>query len=83
MRLRNKKRKNGARPEPETSSNTVINHWVRVGFWFWAIADSTTVDGLASNNPDHKELLLHFWRKRPGPWEMVNEDGNNLHQLMT
>ena len=72
MRLRNKKRKNGARPEPETSSNTVINHWVRVGFWFWAIAYSTTVDG-----PDPKELRLHFQRKRPGPWEMVNEDGDN------
>ena len=40
------------------------------------IADSTTVDGLSSEDPN-PELHLHFWRKRPGSWD----DANN--QLMT
>ena len=30
MKLRNKKQKTDARPESETSSNPVINHWARL-----------------------------------------------------
>ena len=37
----------------------------------------------SSNNQDTEELHLNFRRKRPRPWEVVNEDGDNLQQLMT
>ena len=41
---------------------------------------STTVD--EDDDEPNPEFLLHFWRKRPGPWEAINGDGINLHMFM-
>ena len=56
---------------------TALNQFKKLKKVDLVIEDSTTVE--PEPNP---ELHLHFWRMRPGPWEVVNEDGNNLHQLM-
>ena len=47
-----------------------LNQFKKLKKVYLEITDSKTVD---------EELRLHFRRQRPGPWKMVNEDGDNLH----